>query len=242
MWLVTRESLAAVGLALCSAGAALAVVEAIARGSEGGAERVPALTAYLVAWGGGMTVAFGGALRALPRDREQGVLSLARARGADLVSYLRGRVGGLVVVLALAAGVPALLAGIAATSVARPAGLAFRASLGAVAYTTAFALTVGPVAMATLGARTRTGGYLALVGVLVLPELLSPWTGALLPAGWRELTSIPAALDAVGSGVSSPARDWLSIARATAALAAIVAASLVVVAARVPRSRTRAGA
>jgi len=139
-------------------------------------------------------------------------------------------------------GVPALLAGIAATSVARPAGVAFRASLGAVAYAIAFAVTVGPIAMATLGARTRTGGYLALVGVLVLPELLSPWTGDLLPPGWRELTSIPAALDALGSGVASPHRDWLSMARATAALVAIVAASLVIVAARLPRSRTRAGA
>jgi hypothetical protein len=242
MWLVTRESLAVVGLALCSAGAALAIVEAITRGSEGGAERVPALTAYFVAWGGGMTVAFGGALRALPRDREQGLLSLARARGADSISYLRGRVGGLVVVLAIATGVPALLAGIASTSVARPVGVALRASLGAVAYAIAFAVTVGPVAMATLGARTRTGGYLALVGVLVLPELLSPWTGELLPAGWRELASIPAALDALGSGVASADRDWLSMARATAALAAVVAASLVVVAARLPRSRTRAGA
>jgi hypothetical protein len=91
--------------------------------------------------------------------------------------------------------------------------------------------------MATLGARTRTGGYLALLGVLVVPELLAPWTSAFLPPGWRELTSIPAALDALGSGIASPARDWLAMARATAALAAVVTASLVVVAARLPRTR-----
>jgi hypothetical protein len=96
--------------------------------------------------------------------------------------------------------------------------------------------------MATLGARTRAAGYVALLGVLVVPELLSPWTAAVLPAGWHELTSLPAALEAVGNGIASPTRDWLSLARATAGLATVVAASLVVVAMRIPRSRARGAA
>jgi hypothetical protein len=87
--------------------------------------------------------------------------------------------------------------------------------------------------MATLGARTKAGGYLGLLAVVVLPELLAPWTAQLLPRGWHELTSIPAALEALATGFSR-ADDAVHFARALTGLAALVAASLVVVAARMP--------
>ena len=66
----------------------------------------------------------------------------------------------------------------------------------------------------------------------MIPEALAPWTGALLPRGWRELTSIPAALDAVRAGVQSAGPAALHAARGAVALTAVVAASLLFVHAR----------
>lgn len=240
VWLASRGGLVAFGFALAALGAVLAAVAAAAGMAHGGA-RVPALTAQIVAWGSGVTVAFGGALHAVRRDRDEGVIALVRARGATASSYVQGRVGGLAIVVAAAVAGPTLVAGVAATSFARPALPAALASLGALAYALAFAMTLAPVAMATLGARTRSGGYLSLVSVLAVPELLSPWTSTLLPRGWSELTSIPAALSAVGAGFSSPAAA-LHFARAVAGLTAVVAASLLVVAARLPNPDARGGA
>jgi hypothetical protein len=92
---------------------------------------------------------------------------------------------------------------------------------------------MGPVAMAALSARTRIGGYFALIAVLFVPELLSPWTSSLLPAGWQELTSIPAALDAVRGAIAWPSAALAPGARALAGLSAVIAVSLLVVAVRV---------
>jgi hypothetical protein len=100
-------------------------------------------------------------------------------------------------------------------------------------YALAFAATLGPIAVAALGARSRAGGYLTLVAVLVLPELLARWTSEVLPRGWHELTSVPAALAAVRAGVAAPVERAESLARALAGLVAVVAVCVVVVAARV---------
>jgi hypothetical protein len=196
-----------------------------------------------IAWGAGVTLAFGAALRAIGRDREEGILLLARARGVTVGAYVRGRVGGLVVVLAALIGGATLLAGLAATSMGgSSAGGVARSSVGALAYAIAFAATLGPVAMASLGGRTRAGGYLTLLAVLVVPELLAPWTSGLLPSGWHELTSVPAALDAVRAGVCSPIDSGAHGARALAALAALVALSVVIVGARVAHAEAEEGA
>jgi hypothetical protein len=117
-----------------------------------------------------------------------------------------------------------------------------RSSLAALVYALAFAVVLGPLAMAALGGQSRAGGYLGLLAALVLPELLAPWTSALLPHGWRELTSIPAALEAVRAGVQSPGSASLHGARAAVALMAVVAASLLVVHARVAIDTQRADA
>jgi hypothetical protein len=234
-WLAARGAPAAVGMALAAVGALGSVVLAVTLGrtDSAAAAELPFVESSAIAWTAGLTLALASSARAIARDREQGVLALVRSRGASRGAYVRGRVGGLVGVLATAVGGATLVGGIAATSVAHPALPAARAGLAAVVYAVAFAGTLGPVAMAALGARTRMGGYLALLAVLVLPELLSSWTGAVLPRGWHELTSIPAALAAVREGVAAPAVAGIPmVARALAGLAAVVALSLVVVAAR----------
>jgi len=236
--LASRGALPTAGLALAALGALLSVAAALALGHRGGqgAEKLPTIASSATAWGAGMMVAYGAALRATTLDGERGVLALARARGVGSGLYARGRVAGLVIVLAVAVAGATLVAGLAATSAAGASPAVARASIGAMAYALAFAATIGPVAMASLGAGTRAGGYLTLLAVLVLPELLSGWTAELLPHGWRELTSIPAALEAVRSGASSPAASADHLARAVAGLAAVIALSLLVVTARVPRA------
>src|SRR5580700_5645510 len=234
IWLASRGALVVTGLVLSAIGAVAACVEAVA-GTRWKGAALPAIAAHAIAWGAGVTVAFGAALHAVRRDRAEGVVALARARGANAADYVRGRVGGLIAVLAIAVGGGTLASGIAATSVAHPALATARATVGALAYSLAFAATLGPVALAALGARSRGTGYLALLAVVVIPELLSPWTSALLPHGWNELTSIPAALDAIGSGAASPIHGAMHLLRGLAMLAAVVGASLVVVAAQVSR-------
>jgi hypothetical protein len=138
-----------------------------------------------------------------------------------------------VAVLLLAVAGGTLVAGFAATAAAGPAkGAVARASVAALVYAIAFSVTLGPLAMAALGGRTRGGGYLTLLAVLVVPELLSPWTRSLLPHAWGELTSIPAALDALRDGIEAGGHSGLHAIRAAIGLLAVVAASLLVVQAR----------
>jgi hypothetical protein len=144
-------------------------------------------------------------------------------------------VGGLVVVLALTLGGAALTTGIAAVSAGGATKAIVRAIAAALAYAIAFAATIGPVSMACLTGPTRVGGYLTLVGVLIVPELASPWTSALLPGDWQELTSIPAALSAVRACVLFPPGAGARAARAVAGLTAVFAVSVVVIARRAGR-------
>ncbi|MGH7271522.1 MAG: hypothetical protein ACREJ3_13920, partial [Polyangiaceae bacterium] len=108
-------------------------------------------------------------------------------------------------------------------------------------YALVFAATLGPVTMAALGARTRARGYFTLLAVLVLPEVLAPWTLSLLPAGWDELASIPAALETVRRGIAVPGAASLHVVRALVGLTAVVAAALITVGARVPGAGQDAG-
>jgi hypothetical protein len=237
-WLAARGAVAAVGIVLAGLGALASAVLAVAlaRTGSGVPAQLPLVESSAIAWSAGMVLAFGSAMNAVGRDREQGVWALARARGASLGGYLRGRVGGLVLVLAATLGGATLFAGLAATSVAHPALAAVRTGMAGVAYALAFAVTVGPLAMAALGARGSAGGVLVFLVVLALPPLLSPWTALLLPRGWYELTSIPAALDAVRAGVLAPALLALPTARALAGLTAVAALSLIVVGVRASAS------
>jgi hypothetical protein len=231
-WLASRGGLARTGLAVTGLVGLGATIAALLSSSTRVAF-LPDLASAAIAWGGGVMLAFGASLRALPLDREQGVLSLVRARGATPGEYVGSRVLGLVVVLAIAVGGCTAVACLAAIAAAHGAAAVVRSSAGAVAYALVFAATIGPVAMAALGARTRAGGYLSLLAVLVVPELLAGFTGRLLPHGWHELTSIPEALAAVRSAVAHPVLQGAHGARALAGLLAVIALALLVVAARV---------
>ena len=244
IWLTTRGALVRASLVLTVLGALGSIAAAVATRGTPTLEALPDLASMALTWGAGTTLAFGGAFRALRHDRERGVVALVRARGVGVLSYSGARVGGLVAILALAMGGATLVAGLAATAVAGSQVQAVaRSSVAAFVYALAFAATLGPVAMATLGGRSRAGGYLGLLTVLALPELLAPWTSALFPRGWRELTSIPSALEALRAAVLSPgSAAALHGARAAVALVAVVAASLLFVHARVSLDASRAEA
>ncbi len=236
IWLAARGGVATLGLVLAALGAVLSAAAALSWRSAGHGSHatVPALASEAIAWSAGIMLAFGAAMRALPRDREQGIVALARARGVVPSRYAWGRIVGLALVMAAAIGGATLVASIAALC-ADPSAREAKASAGALAYAVSFAVAVAPVAMATLGGRSRSLGYLAFLGVLVLPELLSRWTATLLPAGWHELTSIPAALDAVREGVVAPVSHGARLARAVAAICGVSAFCFVVAVARVRR-------
>ena len=233
--MATRTGLARIGLALAAGSAVVAAI--LAKGHASAfASRLPTLVSMGVAWSAGISVALGGALLALRGDLDQGVVALARTRGVGLPAYARGRIWGLTVLIAFTVGAAVL--GVAFTTILEaPDRLAAtREAAAALTYAFAFAVTMGPLAMAALGTGGRLIGYLCLLAVIGLPELLAGWTETLLPAGWRELTSIPSALAAVAAGVRSGAPAFWHMLRALAGLAAIVAASLAAVWARLAQA------
>ncbi|HLK41278.1 MAG TPA: hypothetical protein VKU41_31220 [Polyangiaceae bacterium] len=212
-----------VGLGLGVAGilAVASIAAALALRGDPLVNQVPSLACQALAWGAGITVAFGAARRAASRDRDEGFFALARCRGVTPYAYVEARVVGLAALVAVAVGGGTALAG-AAAALSSPSAGVFRATGGALAYALVFSATISPVAFASLAAGSTVTGYLALASLLVLPELASPWTSALLPAGWHELTSVPAALDAIRTGAG-----WHA-ARALAGLTALAAASLAI--------------
>jgi hypothetical protein len=238
-WLAARGGHAVVGLALSAVGVVASTVAAcvLRESTTGGTTALIALTSSAIAWSAGMMLAFLSGMRAIFRDQEDGVLALVRIRGVSAMQYARGRAGGLALLLAAVVGGATLVASLAIALVTGLTASNLPAIAGALAYALAFSVTMGPLAIATLGGRTRTGGYACLVLVLFVPELLSSWTVAVLPTGWSELASIPAALSAARAGVSSPLANAAPLLRALAVLASIVAISLIVIAARIRRAR-----
>lgn len=191
--------------------------------------QLPSVASSALAWGAGILLAFSSAAHALRRDREQGIRALVRARGGSASSYLWGRVAGLFLVLALVVVGGTLLTGVAATALASK-GAVLRVARGSAAstlYALSFSVIVAPVALAALGARSRAGGYVALVMMLVVPELFAGWTEELLPRGWEELTSIPAILTAVRG--SLVALDGARLARALFAVVVVAAIATAIV-------------
>jgi hypothetical protein len=234
VWLAARGPLARAAIVLSALGAlaSIAAAVAVARRGGAGATQLPVVVAFAESWGVGTLLAFASSVHALRRDREEGLVALARSRGISRMAFAWGRIGGLSVVMAAAVGLPTLVAALGATSTSHATAAVARSSLGAIVYALAFSAVIGPLAMAALGARTRAGGYLSLLAVLVLPELLSPLTASLLPGGWDELTSIPAALDALRLGAEAPSQHGEPMARAIVGLAGVVFVSFVVVASR----------
>ena len=121
---------------------------------------LPVIALFLSPWGVGTTLAVGAAPRALRRPiAEQGIVALGRQRPVGAAAHPAGRVGGLVIVLAIAVAGGTLVRarGDGGGDGAGLRGRA-RASAAAIAFAVAFAVTLGPVAMATLGGRSFPGG------------------------------------------------------------------------------------
>jgi len=192
---------------------------------------VAAATARVLGWGAGVLAAFAAAARALDRDRDDGYFALLESRGAHLGAYLWARIGGLALLLLVVVAGGTLITGLAATLAARSgtsALAALRGTAAGVAYAVAFSVTVAPLAMAALGARSRTGGYGVLFLVLVVPELMASVTSELVPEPWGDVVSIPAALDSLREGLNAPL-DPARCARAVFALAVVIVLATLVV-------------
>jgi hypothetical protein len=192
-----------------------------ARGPEAPVHDVPLIASSWLAWGGGFLLAFAAAAHALRRDRAEGVRDLVAMRTTTMTGYIVARVGGLAALLAAIVAGGTLLCGVLSSLAAMRVAAVPRtlhATAAGVAFGIAFAAVVAPVAFAALGARSRMGGYLFLVGVVVVPELFASLLSSVLPEELIEVLSIPSALAALRSGLAPGSVDLLRAIRATVAL------------------------
>jgi uncharacterized membrane protein len=104
--------------------------------------------------------------------------------------------------------------------------LTAQASAAAVAYGFAFSFVVAPVAFATLGARTRIGGYFYLLLILVLPEILTSALDKSLPSELLEVCAIPSALAALRASLAPGTTDLFRFLRASVALFVFISAAM----------------
>jgi hypothetical protein len=211
--------------ALTAVGAAVLGVTFAARGPQSPAHDVPLVASSALAWGGGFLLAFAVAAHALLRDRKEGIRALFLARTTSLRGYLFGRIGGLALVVAALVGGGTLLCGLATMAAASSFSVVPRilhATLAGIAYAFAFAFVVAPVAFAALGARSRVGGYLFLIGIVTVPELIVTALGNALPASIADVLSIPSALAAFRMSLAPGSVDLLRTARALVALGLVV--------------------
>jgi hypothetical protein len=98
-----------------------------------------------------------------------------------------------------------------------------------VVFALAFSAVVAPLAFAALGARSRIGGYLFLVAVVMVPEAIVLALGSALPASLAELLSIPSALSALRSALAPGSVELARALRALVALAVVVGLAVAVV-------------
>ena len=215
-----------VGVAAVVTLGAIVVVAVLARSeARPPLDLVPSLASSVLAWAAGMTLAFAAGAHALRRDRDQGVRELAVLRGADARRLVGARIVGLAAVLFVVVGGGTLLTGLAATAAAwraRTAMHAAEATFASLVYAAAFAAVVAPIALASLGARSRAGGYVWLLMVIVAPELFAGWTAELLPRGWGDVASVPGALASLRSSLM-PAHglDFAQLGRALVVLVVV---------------------
>jgi choline-glycine betaine transporter len=193
---------------------------------------VPLVASSALVWGAGTLLAFAASVHAFRRDKERGIRALVVARARSDGEYLAARVLGLARVVATVTALGTLAVGLTATLVARGSSVALHvlaSTVAAVTFSVAFATIIAPVGFATLAARSRVGGYLALTVVLVVPELLEGPMSRVLPEGWGELVSIPGALAALRSSLLQGSFDPLRLMRATALIGLVVLVALLIV-------------
>jgi hypothetical protein len=247
-FLARRGAMAAVGVALTAASVVGFGGLAAAFASHGKLDAlpsVPLVASSVLAFGVGVLVAFAASTRAFRRDEDEGVRALLRLHGVDAAHYLAARVVGLALSLAAFVAGGSALIGLVAIVVARgrvPAAHTIQASVASVVFGVAFAVTFAPVAMATLGARSRGGGYLALLAVLVVPELLEPSLARYIPPSWLEVCSVPGALLALRTALAPVGVDAVMLSHALVALLIIIAVALVVVRGQLAREHGTADA
>jgi hypothetical protein len=202
------------------------------RGPQAPAHDVPLVASSVLAWGGGFLLAFSVAAHALRRDRKEGIRELFVSRTTSLRGYLLARVGGLAALIALCVGGGTLLCGLVGVAAAsRLAGVPrmLQATGAGVVFSLAFAAVVAPVAFAALGARSRIGGYLFLVSVVVLPEAIVAMMGSALPESVSDVLSIPSALSALRSSLAPGTLELWRAARAVFALSLVVGLAMFLV-------------
>jgi len=211
---------------------ALVAVSLGSRGAKSPIHDVPLIASGALAWGGGFLLAFGASAQALRKDREEGIRALVVARSRSLTGYLVARVGGLAALVALVVAGGTFVCGLVATlastrlaSVPRTLG----ATGAALAFSLAFAAVVAPVAFAALGVRSRVGGYMFLLALVVLPDLVAGAMGSTLPEGVVDVLSIPSALAALRTALTPGTVEPGRAVRALIALAFFVAFAVVLV-------------
>lgn len=227
--LARRGPMAVVSMAisLLTVGAMCTVALASAA-REGGApaHALPSVAASALAYGGAFLHAVSAAMGALRRDRAEGVVHLFVSRAASLRSYTAARIGGLAALLAAEVGGGALVVGVVAMLASSRPEEALRVaqmSAASVAFGVAFAIVMAPVALAALGARARGAGYLFLLAILFLPELLAASARGSFPSEIVELFAIPSALDALRGSLAPGSVDLLRFVRALVALGVFTA-------------------
>jgi hypothetical protein len=235
MTLARRGVLPVVSIAICvSTTIALSLIAGVltARGPQSPAHEVPILASSALAWGGGFLLAFAVAAHALRRDRTEGMRELFVARTTSLRGYLFARVGGLALLVALCVAGGTLVCGLVGTAgAARASGVPamLQSTLAAVIFSLAFSAVVAPVAFAALGARSRIGGYVFLIAVITIPELIVAMMGSTLPSSVADVLSIPSALGALRTSLSPGSLDLWRTMRALIALSLVVAFAMFLV-------------
>ena len=222
--LARRGILASVSIGICVLTVAvMALVAAVfATRANAPVHDIPLLASSALAWGGGFLLAFAAAARAVRRHRTDGVRALVVARTRSLRGYLVARVGGLAALVAILVAGGTLICGlVAVVAAAKVASVprTLQATMAAVVFAIAFAAVVAPVAFAALGARSRMGGYVFLLAIVTLPELLVSAMGSSIPASVADVLSIPSALGALRSGLAPGTAE---IGRALRALVALL--------------------
>jgi hypothetical protein len=226
--LARRGILPVISMIVCAVTVLVVAVLAIAlaaRGKTAPLHDVPLVASSALAWGGGFLHAFATAAHALRRDKTDGIRDLLALRTTSLRGYLVARVGGLAALLAIVLAGGTLVCGLVCALASARLGAVPRtlqATLAGVVFAIAFAVVVAPVAFAALGARSRIGGYLFLIGVVVIPELVASSLASVLPESVTEVLSIPSALAALRGALAPGGLDPLRALRAAVALAVFV--------------------
>lgn len=229
--LARRGILASVSIGICALTVAVMALVAVVFATRPNApiHDLPILASSALAWGGGFLLAFAAAAHAFRRDRTEGVRALVVARTRSLRGYLVARVGGLAALVALVVAGGTLICGLVAViAAAKVASVprTLQATAAAVVFAIAFAAVVAPVAFAALGARSRIGGYVFLLAIVTLPELVVSGMGSSIPASVADVLSIPSALAALRSGIAPGTAEIGRSLRALVALLFFIALAI----------------